>query len=230
MRGWIACGVVLIAACSTFPADSYAQTVATVLQTVPRIVMVVPANAFRDEEFELPFKYFGSHATVIVASTKLGVITGMMGYKAQAEMLLNDIDVDKLDALVFIGGVGARQYWWDPTAHKLARQTVAKKKVLAAICISPVTLAYAGVLKGKRATVFVSERGRLIEKGAKCTGEELTIDGRIVTASGPKVAQRFAEETLRLVAEQAKKKEEKLKAQDALEAVTPGITMDTSGK
>jgi len=206
MRGWITCGIALFAACSIFLEDSYAQTAATVSPTVPRIVMVVPANAFRDEEFEVPFKYFGSHATVIVASTKLGMITGMMGHKAEAQMLVKDIDVDKLDALVFIGGAGARQYWRDATAHKLARETVAKKKVLAAICISPVTLAYAGVLKGKRATVFVSERGRLIEKGAKYTGEQLTIDGLIVTASGPKAAQRFAEEILRLVVEQASKR------------------------
>jgi len=228
MREWTACAVFLVAVCSILPADSHAQTVATVSQTAPRIVMVVPANAFRDEEFELPFKHFGSHATVIVASTKLGVITGMMGHKAKSEMLISDIDVGKLDALVFIGGVGARQYWRDPKAHKLVRQAAAEEKVLAAICISPVTLAYAGVLKGKRATVFVSERGRLIEKGAKYTGEQLTIDGLIVTASGPKAAQQFAEETLKLVIEQAKKKEEQLRAQEALEAVTPEATQDMS--
>ncbi len=213
MRRWMALGITLVAVSAALPAGSHAQTVATVSQMAPRIVMLIPANAFRDEEFDLPYKHFCSHATVVVASTKLGQITGMMGHKAEAGMLVKNIDVGWLDALVLVGGIGARQYWWDPTVHNLIRQTVAQKKVLAAICISPVTLAYAGVLKGKRATVFVSERGRLIEKGAKYTGKELTIDGLIITASGPKSAQMFAEKVLNLVIEEQKRR------QDAMETI-----------
>lgn len=211
MRRWMALGIALAAACAVLPVGSHAQTIATVSQMAPRIVMLIPANAFRDEEFDLPFKHFCSHATVVVASTKLGPITGMMGQKAEAEVLVKNIDVDRLDALVLVGGIGARQYWRDPTVHGLIRQTVAQEKVLAAICISPVTLAYAGILKGKRATVFVSERGRLIEKGAKYTGKELTIDGLIITANGPKAAQMFAEKVLELVLEEQKKRQEATK-------------------
>lgn len=228
MRGIMSFGIVLIAAYSIFPADSYAQTAATVSQPALRIAMLIPANAFRDEEFQLPFKYLSEHATVTVASTKLGVITGMMGYKATADTLIKDVNVDTLDALVLIGGPGARQYWWDPVAHNLVRETAAKKKVLAAICLSPVTLAYAGVLKGKRATVWVSERGRLSEKGANYTGEDVTIDGLIITASGPKAAQQFGEEILKLVLE-TKAAQEKLKAQEAPEAEAPETTPDTEG-
>lgn len=185
-----------------------AATQATVSQSLPRIVMVIAENAFRDEEFEVPFKYFEGRALVTVASTKLGTITGMLGHKAESQILLKDIDIDKLDALVFVGGAGARQYWRDPVAHRLVREAVAKGKVLGAICISPVTLAYAGVLRGKRATVWVSERSRLIEKGAKYTGKDVTIDGLIVTANGPPSAQKFAEAILKLVTEQANKRQQ----------------------
>ena len=190
-----------------------AATQATVSQSLPRIVMVIAQNAFRDEEFEVPFKYFEGRALVTVASTKLGSITGMLGHKAEAQALLKDIDIDKLDALVFVGGAGARQYWMDPVAHKLVRGAVARGKVLGAICISPVTLAYAGVLRGKRATVWVSERSRLIAKGARYTGEDVTVDGLIVTANGPPAAQKFAETILKLVTEQAKRRAQEAKEQ-----------------
>jgi len=223
MKRTMSFGIALITACSIFLSDAYAQTAATVSQPALRIAMLIPANAFRDEEFDLPFKYLSQHATVIVASTKLGVITGMMGYKATADTLIKDINVDTLDALVLVGGVGARQYWWDPTAHNLVRETVAKKKVLAAICLSPVTLAYAGVLKGKRATVWASERDRLSEKGAKYTGEDVTIDGLIITANGPKAAQQFAEAILKLVVD-TKAAQEKPKAQETPEARAPEPT------
>ncbi|HUT04151.1 MAG TPA: DJ-1/PfpI family protein [bacterium] len=198
--------VLLALSCPIMPV--IAGTQATVSQLLPRIVIVIAENAFRDEEFDVPFKYFEGRALATVASTKLGTITGMLGHKAESQALLKDIDIDRLDALVFIGGAGARQYWRDPMAHKLVREAVAKGKVLGAICISPVTLAYAGVLRGKRATVWVSERSRLIEKGAKYTGKDVTIDGLIVTADGPPAARKFAEAILKLVIEQAKKRQQ----------------------
>ncbi|MBN1592431.1 MAG: DJ-1/PfpI family protein [Candidatus Coatesbacteria bacterium] len=213
MRRILALGFILIGLCSLIPATSHAETEATIVQVPPQIVMLIPANAFRDEEFELPYKIFASHATVTVASTRLGPIDGMMGLKANAEIFVKDIDVDKLDGLVLVGGVGARQYWRDPAVHRLVREVVAKEKVLAAICIAPVTLAYSGVLKGKNATVFVSERGRLIQEGARYTGKDLTVDGLIITASGPKFAQVFGERVLRMVlAEHRKRYEAALKA------------------
>jgi len=58
-------------------------------------------------------------------------------------------------------------------------------EVLGAICIAPVTLAKAGVLEGKRATVWKSEGETLKEHGADYTGASMEADGKIITADGP---------------------------------------------
>jgi len=64
---------------------------------------------------------------------------------------------------------------------------------VAAICISPVTLARAGILKNRRATVFPTEAEELKKEGAIYTGAPVEEDGRIITASGPEAAGEFGE-------------------------------------
>ncbi len=64
-------------------------------------------------------------------------------------------------------------------------------KVLGAICLAPVTLANAGLLKNINATAFSSALNTLIKKGANCTGKDVEKDGLIVTASGPSAAKEF---------------------------------------
>lgn len=56
----------------------------------------------------------------------------------------------------------------------------------------PVTLANAGILKGKRATAYPSVESYLRWKGAMYTGKSVEIAGNIVTAKGPEAAKEFA--------------------------------------
>jgi protease I len=65
--------------------------------------------------------------------------------------------------------------------------------VLAAICIAPTTLARAGLLGGVRATAFPDSEADLKAHGALWTGDRVTIDGRIITGSGPEAATAFGE-------------------------------------
>jgi protease I len=101
------------------------------------------------------------------------------------------VRVSDYDCIVFIGGVGATVYFDDPLAHSIASEAAAAGKVVAAICVSPVTLARAGVLQGRRATVFPDYAAELENAGAMYTGEDVTVDGRIITANGPGAAEKF---------------------------------------
>ncbi|MBN2456184.1 MAG: DJ-1/PfpI family protein [Sedimentisphaerales bacterium] len=157
-----------------------------------KAVLIIAGRNFRDEElFETKNALEQTGVETTVASIKTGVIKGMLGRIAEAAITINDIDVDDYDALVFIGGSGARQYFNNEAALEIARQAKAKNKVLAAICIAPTVLANAGVLGGVKATSFPSEKQKLKEHGAKYTGSDVEQDGLIITASGPKAAGEF---------------------------------------
>jgi len=157
------------------------------------VLMVIATQDFRDEEFVEPKKILESAGVrVTVASKELGEAVGVLGkVRAMPDFTLEQVHATDYDAVIFVGGPGSREYWDDPAAHKIARQAHDAGKLVCAICIAPVTLANAGLLEGKRATVFHGESARLKEAGATYTGASVEQDGRIITANGPKAATEF---------------------------------------
>jgi len=159
-----------------------------------RAVLIIASENFRDEEFFEPHLVLNSVGVeTVTASTRIGPIKGMLGGIAEARILVNDIVVDDFDAIVFIGGVGAREYFDNGVAFDIAREAADKGKILAAICIAPSVLANAGVLNGVRVTSFPSERPRLQRAGAIYTGAAVERDGPIITGIGPEAARLFGE-------------------------------------
>ena len=165
-----------------------------------KILMIIASQNFRDEELLIPKKLFEKEGySVVIAGTSLKPAKGMLGAVVTPQILIDQVKVDEYSAIVFVGGVGAKEYFNHPLAHKIAKEAVSKNKILAAICIAPRILAEAGVLKGKKATVWVSEGKTLEEKGAHYTGKPVEVDGNIVTASGPQAAEEFAKIIIKLL-------------------------------
>ena len=115
----------------------------------------------------------------------------MLGAKVTPDILLKDATSADYDAIVFVGGSGAKEYWSDATAHKLASEFNAKGKTTSAICIAPVTLANAGLLKGKSMTAWPDVVDRIVAKGATKKTQGCVADGNIITADGPESAEAF---------------------------------------
>ena len=163
-----------------------------------KALFIVAAKDFQEQELARPYAELSRNGVAIsLASTVKGEAVGTNGAKARIDMLLVDAKVDDFDAIVFIGGPGAAQYLDDPVAHKVARDAIKKKKLLAAICMGPLILAKAGVLKGKKATVFPTLAEDLKKEGVKYSAKPVERDGRIITADGPDSAVAFGNEILK---------------------------------
>jgi len=157
-----------------------------------KAVLIVASSNFRDEElFKTRHELDKAGVETVVASSQTGTIKGMLGGKAEAEILVNDVNVNDYDAIIFIGGSGAREYFDNQDALNIAQQAVEKGKIVAAICIAPAILANAGVLDGIKATSFSTERLKLKKGGADFTGADVEQDGLIITGSGPEAAAKF---------------------------------------
>ncbi|MDI6821744.1 MAG: DJ-1/PfpI family protein [Actinomycetota bacterium] len=158
-----------------------------------KILMIIAHKDFRDEEYKQPRDLFEEEGfDVTVASSSLEEAKGMLGMEVKPDILLDQVNVEDYDAIVFVGGSGASEYWDNSTAHTIAQKAVEANKILAAICIAPVTLANAGVLSGKKATVYSSRIGEIQAKGAKYEETDVIRDGNIITASGPQASRAFA--------------------------------------
>lgn len=159
-----------------------------------RAVLITARENFRDEElFETKRVLDAAGVETVIASSRIGAIRGMLGNIAEAVILVNQVRVDDYDAIIFIGGSGAAEYFDSPVALGIAREAAHKRKVLAAICIAPTVLANAGVLNGVRVTSFLSERDKLVQAGALYTGVPVERDRFIITGSGPMAAVPFGQ-------------------------------------
>lgn len=166
-------------------------------QAPKRVALVVASSGFQDEELSGTNGVLTSAGVqTIVVSSRAGSATGSSGTSVQALVPLSQLRVDDVDAVVFIGGVGANEYANNPVAHTVARDTLARGKILGAISLAPSILAYAGLLNGVKVTAFETERERLVSAGAIFTGNPVERDRQIVTANGPAASALFGQAIL----------------------------------
>jgi len=154
--------------------------------------MVIASDQFRDEEYQKPRAILEKEGVrVTVASSSLKESTGMLGLKVTPDILLKDAKMEEFAAVVFVGGMGATEYWDNPDAHRIAKACYAAGKPTTAICLAPMTLANAGLLKGKKATIWKDVIGDFKTKGVVYTAKPVERDGLLITGSGPDAAEEF---------------------------------------
>ncbi len=151
--------------------------------------MIIAPQDFKDEEYYTPKKIFEVNKIEVISCSLVSNATSVTGKSQKIDILLSKVYAEDYDAVVFVGGPGASIYFNDKKSHEIAKNA----KVLCAICIAPSTLANAGVLKGKKATCWPSESKNLERNGGIYTGEDVVVDGNIITANGPAAARQFGE-------------------------------------
>jgi protease I len=164
-----------------------------------KAVMLIAFRDFRDAEYFVPKEVLEKAGIEVkTASNKKGIAIGADGGEVLVDLLVPEIQVEKFDAIIFVGGPGALSNLDNEDSYKVAKEAVEQNKVLAAICISPVILAKARVLEGKKATVWHSPLDKsgikiLEENGVHFEDKPVVIDGNLITANGPGAAQEFGE-------------------------------------
>lgn len=162
-----------------------------------KVAFVIAPDQFRDEELFVPKKKLEeAGAQTTVASSKLSEAKGMLGGTAKAEKLIKDLHEKDFNAIVVVGGIGSLEYLWnDKELHALLKDFQKAGKIYAAICLSGAVLANAGVLSGKKATVWETpESVKALEAGkATYVKQPVVHDGTVVTANGPEAANDFAQ-------------------------------------
>ena len=168
---------------------------------VPRLdakrVLFVIFPGYEENEYGKPRAVLEERGgTVEVASTSLDAVSGSEGMQVRPDLLLSAVRTADYDAVVFIGG---GHYQKDNSdALRIAREAASAGKIVAAICVAPVTLAKAGLLKGKRVT---TSNPSAEFDDAIYTGATVECDGLIITALGPRASQEFGEAIAAALAE-----------------------------
>lgn len=162
-----------------------------------KVLIAISPEKFRDEELAEPVAALTKAGIGFdIASTKRGTCTGMLGAKATATISFEEVDPKPYDGLIIVGGNGTPAHLWDDEILPiLAKNFRESGKVVGAICLAPVVLARAGILKGKKATYNENPTAFREMKGggAVLVNQPVVVDTRIVTANGPSASKAFAD-------------------------------------
>lgn len=159
-----------------------------------KVAFIIAQNGFRDEEYIEPKNILEKNGiTVVTVSAARGKCTGKLGMIAYCDMTIDEAMENDFDGFFVAGGPGSYDLFHNSTIHRILSNALALGKVIGGICSGVATLAYAGLLKGRKATSFSGISDDLKKNGALYTGKSLEIDGKIITADGPQSATKFGE-------------------------------------
>ncbi len=112
----------------------------------------------------------------------------------KADKLISEIDFLEYDAVVVPGGMpGATNISDCEKAIEFIKHLMEKNKLVASICASPaVVLSRHRLINGKKVTCYPAPDFINALSGCLYTGEDVEVDGNVITANGPLSAMKFA--------------------------------------
>ncbi|MEI6079191.1 MAG: DJ-1/PfpI family protein [bacterium] len=196
----LALATIFIIACTSVNLAAKANSNKEVKKMKKTVLIVIASKNFRDKElFDTKKSLEKNSINTVIASSTMNKALGVEGNLVQPDLLLKNADMNNYDAIAFIGGIGSKEYWDDPTAHAIAKKAYADGKIVAAICMAPVTLAKAGLLNGKKFNVWESEVETIKKLGGKFYPEPVVSDGNIVTGENADAALSFGQKIAELL-------------------------------
>ena len=170
-------------------------------------IVILATHGFEQSELEVPrdrLKEAG--ATVHVVSPEQGEIKGWdmkdWGRPVKVDRTLDQVTADEYDAIVLPGGqINPDLLRINQRALQLIKDFYNQKKVVAAVCHAPWLLIETGLIKGRRATSYISIRTDVKNAGAKWEDSPVVTEDGIITSRNPGDLQAFSDKIIEEVME-----------------------------
>jgi protease I len=163
-----------------------------------KVAIIIASKDFRDEEYFITKETLENNNIKVMTVCDEKNAIGRLGGEAIADIIIDKLNINDFDGIIFAGGGGALEKLDNQVSYDICKECIEKGKILAAICISPVILANAGVLKGVNATVWSSNMDKspiahIEERGASYEEKSVIVDKNIITGRNPEASKEFGE-------------------------------------
>lgn len=163
--------------------------------------VIITAQNFQDEEFTYPYyRLLEEGYSVDVATPDKLAVYGKYGVPARPTIDTKDLKAADYDLVVLPGGFEA------PDRLRIRKEVLSfvkdmyeNNKVVAAICHGPWICISAGIIKGKRATGYISIADDIRNAGAIYVEEDVVIDGNLITSPHYRNNGDFMKATIRVL-------------------------------
>lgn len=153
-------------------------------------------------EFEFWYPYYRmkeAGAEVMVVGTGAKEYHSKIGLPAPGGVSAESVNAEQFDAVIIPGGYAPDRMRRNAAMLKLVRDCFNQGKIVAAICHAGWMLVSAGILKGKKATCFISVKDDLVNAGATYLDQEVVRDGNLITSRTPDDLPAFCREIIAIL-------------------------------
>ncbi|KKW90391.1 DJ-1/PfpI family protein [Sphingobium chungbukense] len=151
----------------------------------------------------------GEEPIELVSAGLRSPLKATFGFSVIPQALVGELDLDSFDAVAVPGGFEGAGFYEDALSQRFSdiiRRFSDKQQPVASVCVASLSLGAAGVLKGRRATIYHQiggkRRAQLEHYGAKFVDEAVVVDGMLITSTGPGTAIEVAFELLTVLTSQ----------------------------
>lgn len=148
------------------------------------MVYIFLGNGFETVEALAPcdvLRRAGVEVALVALTDNKNVVSGQ-NITVQADITLDEVDMEKMEMLVLPGGLGGvRSILSSIPAQTLIQTAATEGKYLAAICAAPTILAQLGLLDRRSATVYPGMEEQMFS-AVMMKGARVVMDGRFITA------------------------------------------------
>jgi protease I len=159
-----------------------------------KALIVIPHDRFRDEEFTAVYnalKEAGQEITV--ASTHHTEAQGHFGLLVKPDVNIGFVGPRDYEAMIFIGGRGIEEFILDSATQDLIGTAHSEGCLVCAIGMAVELLAYSGILNDKKVTCDTGTIPLVESSGGYYSGGYVEVDGSVITASGIRAKDEFAQ-------------------------------------
>ncbi len=176
-----------------------------------KVVFIVANDGYQPIEYSVPKRILEEKGiTVITASDRPGGAIASDNSTTPVDITIEELKPENYDGIFFIGGPGAMEHLDNSISYAIANKAMNLGIPYGAICISTRILAKGKTLEGVRVTGWDGDNALetiLRGNGAEyAKGHDIVTDGLVVTATGPKAAEQFADGIMRVLTKKHLKK------------------------
>jgi 4-methyl-5(b-hydroxyethyl)-thiazole monophosphate biosynthesis len=132
------------------------------------------------------------------------VLRATFGFSVMPHAQISELDLNDFDALAVPGGFAGAGFYDEALSEPfldIIRHFDVQDQPIASVCVASMALGAAGIIKGRRATIYHQiggkRKGQLEQYGALFVDQAVVDDGGIISSTGPGTAIEVA---LRLLA------------------------------
>ncbi len=164
------------------------------------VLIILASSNFNEEEYLIiSTRLKKEGVNIFIASDAFSLCTGSEGLKVKADVSFYNVHESNFSAVIFIGGEGILNYLNNDQLKEIARKFYTKGKLVAAICVAPLILAKAGLIKNSEATCYPKEKNTLESFGTIYVDKPVVISKNVLTGQSPSSSDEFADRLVNIL-------------------------------